>query len=467
MARFTGPLVKYPARATFAWFLGLILIGTLLLRLPLSTAEGRAQVSLLDAAFTATSAACVTGLTVRSTAQDYSLFGQAVIFVLFQMGGLGIMTVTTFFALEFGGRATLHQKAVLAQTLGTMEHDLRWVLMSVLRFVFALEVAGFLLLAGRNLWAADQPALEALWSALFHTVSAFCNAGFSLHDDSLVGYQGDVLVNFTVMGLIIVGGAGFPVILDLQRAWGRRPGEMWSLLTLHTKIMLLGTAGLLAFGTLVILVLESNHAFASMSWGRSLLVATFQATTPRTAGFQTIDLAHLHEATLFTIVVLMLIGGGACSTAGGFKVSTFMVLVCHAWSRFRGSQRVQLFRRAIPQETVGGAMAAALLFGVTAGGALTMLLMVEPSTRASFLDVLFEVASALGTVGLSVDVQPQVPAETGSVATFTPFLNPQGKLIIILLMFLGRLGPISVFVALSRGERKDRIEYPREAVLVG
>lgn len=454
--KLTGPLLTYPARAAFTWYLGLIGLGTVLLLQPLATAPGRERLSVLDALFTATSAACVTGLTVRSTAHDLSLFGQAVVLGLIQLGGIGIMTVTTFFSLRFG-RESLRHRIVLAQTLGGYDSDLRTTLWNVIRLFLVCEAIGFALLALRNLMAV--PSWNGIWEALFHSISAFCNAGFALHDSSLAPHQGDVLVNLTIMALIIVGGLGFPVVSNVWRAWRDKRRQGWSELTVHTRLMLIGSAALLAGGFVAFLALEWNNALLGMPLWRKLLVASFQSTTTRTAGFETVPVAWLTSATLFTMMLLMLIGGGPCSTAGGFKVSTLAVLVCHAWSRFRGSSRVNVFRRSIAPTIVDSAMATALLFGVVGALALTGVLIADQSytsfseSEHSFLDLAFEVCSALGTVGLSTGI--------------TPHLDDLAKLVVVVLMFLGRLGPISVFVALSVSQRRELVEYPKEEVLVG
>jgi trk system potassium uptake protein TrkH len=228
---------------------------------------------------------------------------------------------------------------------------------------------------------------------------------------------------------------------------------------MHSKMMLLGVAALLVLGVVAILVLEWNNALRGMPFYEKLLVACFQSVTPRTAGFETLPMASLTNATLFVIMLLMLIGGGPCSTAGGFKVSTLMVLVVHAWSRFRGARQASLFRRSVPRETVDAAMATSLLFTVVAAVALTAFLVVEQAdaphhaSPRSALGAAFEVCSALATVGLSTGI--------------TPELSAGAKAILVVLMFLGRLGPISVFVALSGGGRDSRVEYPKEEVLIG
>jgi trk system potassium uptake protein TrkH len=268
-----------------------------------------------------------------------------------------------------------------------------------------------------------------------------------------------LFVNLTVAGLIVCGGIGFPVLLDIQRTRGLPWSDRWDRLHIHSKVMLLGTAALLALGMLAALVLEWEGALKGMPLGERLLVSGFHSVTCRTAGFNTIDVASLSDAMLLISIVLMMIGAGPCSTAGGFKVSTVMVLVLHAWNAFLGRTHTNLYRRTIPRETVERATATAMLFGVAAVAALTTLLVCEQSASASdeeqdlFLDASFEVASALGTVGLSTGM--------------TPRLTPAGRLVIIALMFLGRLGPISVFVALSRSERREAVEYPGEEPMIG
>jgi trk system potassium uptake protein TrkH len=458
MPRATGTIVTYPARASFAWYFVLIAVGAVTLMLPVCGQAAKPAISLLDAAFTATSAACVTGLAVRSTGHDFSLLGQIVILSLIQLGGIGIMTVTTLITFRLGGRANLRHRAVLAETLGVQsEPDLGWVLGSVFKLTLVIEAIGFVILAARNLMI--DPPIQALWHALFHSVSAFCNAGFSLNDDSLMRYQGDPVVNLTISGLVISGGLGFPVMLDIQRNWQGPWAMRWERLCLHSKIMLLGTCALLVFGTSAFLTLEWDGILQEFSLGKKVLVSFFHSMSCRTAGFNTVDLGSLTNASLFISILLMMIGAGPCSTAGGFKVSTFMALVLNALATLRGDKKISLFRRTVSPSVVTRATSTLLLFAVVAVLALTVLLVAEQSnvthreSQAVFLDSMFEVFSALATVGLS----------TG----FTSQLTDVGRCIIIILMFVGRLGPISVFVALSQDERTHKVEFPNEELLIG
>jgi trk system potassium uptake protein len=441
MPTLTGPVTKYPARASFIWYLGVILLGTAALTHPLCRAEGKAPLTFVDSLFTSTSATCVTGLAVRSTEHDLSFVGQLVLLALIQLGGIGIMTVTTFIMVRAGGRANLRQRVLISETLGARDStDLNWVLRSVIVTTVLIEGAGFLLLLGRNVW--DMPLAMAAWHALFHSVSAFCNAGFGLFDDSLTRYQGDVFVNLVICTLVILGGLGFPVLMDLRRQWQNSWRGIWERLHVHSKLMLLGTSVLLVVGTVSVLLLEWDGVLAEMSLPQRFLAAFFHSASTRTAGFNTVSIGHLTNATLFITIALMAIGAGPCSTAGGFKVSTITVLVLRAWGTFRGRERVNI-----------------LLFAVVLILALTVLLVYEQSgsshqvTKGLFLEAMFEVTSALGTVGLS----------TGLTAT----LSVAGKIIIIALMFLGRLGPISVFAALSGKAKEEPVQYPSEEPMIG
>jgi trk system potassium uptake protein TrkH len=458
IAQHAGSLLKYPARVSFGWYLTVIVLGGLLLHRPACRHAEREPIRFVDALFTSTSAVCVTGLATRSTGNDYNFLGQLVIVALIQLGGVGIITVTTFAMVQLGARASLRQRSVIAESLGTGDRaDLRKILRRVLYATFVCEGIGAALLTAR--FAFDMPFARALWFGAFHAVSAFCNAGFGLLDDSLVRYQGDVIVNLVVPALIIIGGIGFPVILDLRRHRHRPPRERWDRLTLHTKMMFLGTAVLLILGFLGFLALEWEGVLEEMPWWKRLMVSSFHSVTPRTAGFNTVDLQDLSNATLFLTILLMAVGAGPCSTAGGFKVSTLAVLTMYAWSRFRGGSRVNAFRRSVPNETVGRALTIVLIFGVAIVLLLTALLVVEQAGHShreaggDFLDALFEVVSAIGTVGLSTGL--------------TPTLSDAGKAIIMLLMFLGRLGPVSVFIALSSAEGRRGVEYASEEPLLG
>ena len=456
MAEFTGSLASYSARWSFFTYLGAITCGTGLLALPAARAPGQPPLSVIDAAFTATSACCVTGLTVRSTAEDFSPFGQGVILLLIQLGGLGIMTITTLLLFQMGGEATVRQRAVISETLGIKSgRSIRTLALTVLLVVLVSELVGFILLVLAT-WGSREP-LDVVWRAAFHSISAFCNAGFALGDDSLVAYGENVSINLIICGLVIVGGLGFPVLFDISsRLWRREP--LWERLHMHSKLMLLGTAGLLAFGAISFWIIEWDGMLVGRPLSTRLLLGLFHSTTCRTAGFNTVDYGMLSSATLFLTILLMAIGAGPGSTGGGFKVSTFMTLLVRAGASFRGQERANFAKRTIPEPAVERATATALIFGAIAAAALVALLVVENGRLAAerprwFLDALFECISALGTVGLSTGI--------------TAALSLPGKSVLIILMLLGRLGPITVAVALSRQRPTYQPNYPEEEPLVG
>jgi len=463
LARFVGSLARHPARASFFWYGAVVAVGAVLLAQKFCREPGIERIEPIDAVFTSTSALCVTGLTVRSTGDEFSLPGQLIILALIQLGGIGIITVTTFVTLQLGGRQDLHSRSLLADTLGAgSEPDLRWVLARVVRFTLTFELAGAALLSSWFIFADssfDGAPLKAIWHAVFHAISAFCNSGFSLNSNSLARYQEDWFVNLTVMTLIISGGIGYPVMIDVSRNWRGPWRDRWGRLLLHTKMMIVGTVALILLGTVAVLVLEWDDALVGMGLHQRILVAMFQSVTCRTAGFNTVDLPTLTNATLFVMILLMMVGAGPCSTGGGFKVSTFTVLLLRAWTTFRGGTRVSIARRTLPEEVIDRAITTALLFAVVSVIGLTCLLAIEqsakgvPSQQFPFRDALFEVASALGTVGLSTGL--------------TPHLTTAGKVIIIVLMFVGRLGPITVVAALSLAGRAQPIAYASEEPLIG
>jgi trk system potassium uptake protein len=456
MAQLTGPLTSYPARVSFTAYVLAILVGGFLLTLPVARQPDRLPITLVDGLFTATSACCVTGLTVRSTLNDFSLFGQGVILVLIQLGGLGIMTITTLASFQIGGQATLRQRAVIADTLGIKSgRDLRWVAGAVLLTVLIAEFLGFVLMCWTT-WSYGSP-LEVIWRALFHSISAFCNAGFALGDDSLTRYGSNVPINLVICSLVIVGGIGFPVIFDIGSRLRQRR-DFWSRLSIQTKLMLIGTTGLLAIGAVSFWLLEWDEALARETLTTRILMGLFHSTTCRTAGFNTVDYAALASPTLFLTIILMAIGAGPCSTGGGFKVSTFMTLVVSSWTSFRGLPRANVFKRTIPATAVRRATATALLFGSVGIVALVALLTVESrglvaSRPRWFLEALFECISALATVGLSTGI--------------TASLTDPGKVVLMALMLIGRLGPITAAVALGRQRQPYQPEYLEEEPLVG
>lgn len=441
-----------PGRLLVASFLGLIVLGTLLLKLPWATPPGQ-PIGWVDALFTATSAGCVTGLVVRDTGSAFTPFGQAVILGLIQAGGLGIMTFALFILSLLRGRPTFAQRAVYEQTLGGGgQRELRPLVALVFLFTFAAEAVGAALLAAR--FVPEMGVARGAWWAVFHAVSAFCNAGFGLAPDNLVRYRADPWVNLVVMALIVLGGLGFFVVHELVRERGR-----WRRLSVHSKLALSVSGGLIVAGTLGFWLLEAGNALAGLPWGERLLASLFQSVAPRTAGFNTVDLAVLGAPTLFLISLLMFVGGSPGSTAGGIKTTTFGVLLLATAERFRGHRNVNAFRRTLTRETLGNTAAIALGGVLTVVAGVFALLLTELPVRevgddpVVFVALYFETVSALGTVGLSTGI--------------TGLLEPSSRLVLALLMFVGRLGPLTVASSLAAASTVRDWRYPEEDVVVG
>lgn len=441
MKRVHYQIAKSPASSLFVWFLGLIAIGTLLLMLPVCHTSDAEPFSLSDAAFTATSASCVTGLSVRSTANDFSLFGQVVILLLIQLGGLGIITVATAFFVDLTGRSTPEQRLVISDTLGmTQKDDVTKYVNGVVKVTLLIEGLGALILFARRMFVED-PAV-ALWWSLFHSISAFCNAGFALSDDSLSGCVADPTVNVTIILLILLGGIGYPVIRDVFQIRRSPHGRRWKSLSFHTKLTLVVSLILVAGGSFAFWVLERNNTLSELSRSGAFWASCFQGVTPRTAGFNTLPMGEFTNATLLLIVMLMIIGGNSCSTAGGAKVSTISIVWLNTLAHFRGREEATLFGCRIPRSVV--AQAAIIILGYLLFAKLGLLAIVcieeggipHANTGGIFLDAFFEVISALATVGLS----------TG----FTSQLSEPSRWVIMGLMFAGRIGPLAVIAALSR-----------------
>jgi trk system potassium uptake protein TrkH len=434
-----------------------ILVGTFLLSLPL--AHAAEPLSVLDALFTATSATCVTGLTVVDTGTRFSPFGQAVVLGLIQVGGLGLMTFAVFAGIALGGRVAFTERVVIQETMHhTPSAGVRRLVRYVLAFTLASEAAGALWL-----WLRLREALEpgaAVWSAVFHSVSAFCNAGFSLFPDSLVRYRGDLAVNLGITGLVILGGLGFLASMELRdqllaRLRRLRPPQA----TLHTRLVLLVTLVLLVGGAAVYLVLEWGNLLRGLPLGERLLAAWFMSVTPRTAGFNTIDYGQASSETLFFTIFLMFVGASPGSTGGGIKTTTFGLLVALVLARWRGRGRASVFHRTIPHAVMDRALLLAMLAWALVSLAIGLLAAVESggapfhSADPRFVALMFEAVSAFGTVGLSTGITPQLAA--GS------------KLVLSALMFAGRVGPLTLVLAVGPRQQGGRYRYAEENVMVG
>ncbi|MEW6077906.1 MAG: TrkH family potassium uptake protein [Thermodesulfobacteriota bacterium] len=450
-------LRKNPTRLLVGGFVATALAGGVVLSLPFSSSGAR--VSFIDALFTATSAVCVTGLTVCDTGTTFSAFGQTAILLLIQLGGLGITTLSTALFLLFGQRTSLSAGEVVESNfLARPRGKLKTLLLQIFIWTVAIEAVGALTLLPAEL--ARLPVLQAVWSASFHAVSAFCNAGFSLRPDNLMSARSNPAVILPIAGLIILGGIGFSVITELfdhlkERVRGRSARR----LSLHTKTALTTTGLLLLAGTCGFWALESHNLLNGSNLTSRFLISFFASVTPRTAGFNSIDYLQATTATVFVTIVLMLIGGCPGSTAGGIKVTTLAVLFASARARLRGSRRARLFNRGIPQLAVDKAFSVVVLASVFIIAGILLLSTVGFSHLSRInnagqpVGILFEVVSALCTVGLSTGI--------------TPTLTAGGKSILILLMFIGRLGPLTIAVAIARHEPAPAVRLAEEPIMIG
>lgn len=433
-------------------FLGLILAGSVLLALPVAAAAG-GDISYIDALFTATSAVCVTGLIVVDTPTAFSTFGHGVILLLIQLGGLGYMTVSTVLATALGRSISMQERLTLQEALNVegLEGLVRFAGV-VFKLTLVFELLGAVVLTAR--WWTEL-GTEAPWFALFHSVSAFNNAGFALWGDSLMRWRGDLTVNLVFTSLIIAGGLGFLVLSELSRL--RTTGLR---LSVHTKLVLSATGVLLTGGTVAFLILESYNprTLGSLSFSERLLAAWFQSVTARTAGFNTIDIGAMTEAGLFVTMALMFIGASPGSTGGGVKTTTFSITVAALWATVRGDAETMLFKRRVPPETVAKAFFISLIAFLGLNVIAGLVLVAE---GRALLPSLFETASAFGTVGLSM-------GEAGAPVSLAGHFTPVGKGLIMLMMFMGRVGPLTLAVALAhRMAMKPKIRYPEGKVLIG
>ncbi len=446
-----------PAQALVFYYAAAIVLGTLLLSTPWA-AHGE-PLSFLDALFTATSAQCVTGLIVVDTGTKLTLFGQSVVLALIQVGGLGIMTFSVYLFIYLKVGVSARGRWIIHETLmHSPVSSWRELIRGVFLMTMVIEAAGAVLLA-----FAFVPALgfwKGLYSAVFHSISAFCNAGFSLFTDSLIGFRDNPLVNLTVMGLIILGGIGFLVIRELiqvVRVRAKKRSQR-SKLSLHTKIVLVASSFLIVYGAAMIGWLERDNALAGMPLIEGFWTALFQSVTARTAGFNTIDLNAFRAPTVFLVIFLMFVGASPGSAGGGVKTTSMALFFAIFYNRLKGNQHTSLFRRTIPDEAITKALALVLLAIILIGIALFGLMIVQTPDTAhenlrEFLGYTFEAFSAFGTVGLSIGA--------------TAKLHSLGKLIIIVLMFVGRVGLLTMAFAIAGRTRRHAPRYAEENIMIG
>lgn len=433
-----------PARALLLGFAGVILAGAGLLALPVSSASGDSA-RFLTALFTATSAVCVTGLVVVDTATHWSAWGQLVIMLLIQTGGLSFMTMASLFFLLMGKRIGLRERILIRESFNQFDvAGMVRLVRAVLIYAFSVEAVFAIILALH--WFREFGWPRAFWMAAFHAISAFNNAGFDVMGDfrSMSAYVEDPVVNLLISSMFILGGIGFSVALNLWEYRERR-------LSTHSRLALLVTGWLIGVGTLAIFLLEWSNTLAPLSGTGKILGAYFTAVTPRTAGFNTLDTAALRPATQLFVITLMFVGACPGSTGGGIKTTTFGLLAATVWSQGKGREDVEILGRRIPAEQIHRALVVSLLSGclvVVVGLLLTL------TESADFLAILFETVSAFGTVGLSTGI--------------TPKLTTLGRVVIIGTMYAGRLGPLTlVFAIVQHRKPRTLLRRVEDRVLIG
>ncbi|MEG5173121.1 TrkH family potassium uptake protein [Microcoleus sp. B3-D7] len=434
-------------------FLAVILTGALLLMMPFSTIDGTWS-DPITALFTSTSSVCVTGLSVVDVGKYYSFWGQLCLVLLVQIGGLGYMTATTFLLLLLGRRFGLKDKVALQQSLdksglaGVVQ-----LVQSILATTLLFELTGVFLLM--TVFVPQYGFKEGVWSAIFHSVNSFNNAGFSIYSDNLIGYITSPMVNFTVSGLIIFGGIGYQVIMEMY-LWLRdrfNKSPICTVFSLNFKVVTTTTAVLLILGTLAFLVLEYDNpnTFGSLTFPQKLMAAWFQSVTPRTAGFNTISIGQMTEASLFLTIALMFIGASPGSTGGGIKTTTFRLLFCCTTAVIEGQEDVECYQRQIPPPMILKTIS--VVFGSLLVAFTSAILIELTNPQVEFIAALYEAVSAFATVGLSTGI--------------TPTLSAIGKLILIATMYIGRVG-VLLLVSAAFGDPKPRsFKYAEESLLVG
>ncbi len=433
-----------PAQILVLCYVLVIITGTILLMLPMATVDSNG-LGLIDALFTATSATCVTGLIVVNTAATFTVFGQLVIMLLIQIGGLGIMTMSTMIAFVIGKKITLKERLIIQEDLNQFKiSGLVRLVQYVLAFTLIIEGSGIIVLFLRLV--KEYPFLKAFYLAVFHSISAFNNAGFDLFGTSLEAFTGDIVINFMVISLIILGGLGFGVLAELFNSRSIKKTS------LQTKIVLTITLILIIVGFLSILALEhANEAtMGKLPFGQKVMASFFLSITPRTAGFNTVPTGALQSSTLFLLIVLMFIGASPGSTGGGIKTTTFGVLLITVWSLITGKRDIEVYNRQLEKEVIFKAISITML---ALGLVVSVTMVLTISEKMDFLPVFFETVSAFGTVGLSTGV--------------TPKLSSFGRVLIILTMFVGRLGPLTLALAFAERKRNGVYHFPKEKIMVG
>ncbi|MCF6461629.1 TrkH family potassium uptake protein [Clostridium sp. Cult3] len=433
-----------PPRFLVAGFGALIILGAILLNLPIATNDD-ASIGFINALFTSASAVCVTGLTVVNTAEYWSLFGKIIILILIQIGGLGFMTSATIMALLIGKKISLKERLIIKEQLNQdalsgMVRLTKYVILST----FMIESIGAIFLSTR--FIPRFGLAKGIWFSIFHAISAFCNAGFDIIGNSMVSFVGDFTINITICLLIIIGGLGFSVLIDISNK------KSFKRLSLHSKLVLSISFMLILIGMLIIFVVERNNpdTLAELSNGEKVLASFFQGVIPRTAGFNSIDISKIYDTTAFIMIILMFIGGSPGSTAGGIKTTTFGATLLTTLAVIRGNKDVVAFNRRLNQDIINRSLAIVSIGLILI---LTVSIVLTITEEFSFLDVLFETTSAFGTVGLTRGI--------------TPNLSDVGKLVITLTMYAGRVGPLTMAFAFAQRQKQSLYRHSEENIIVG
>jgi trk system potassium uptake protein TrkH len=440
-----------PSKILVLSFACVIVLGSILLYMPFC--RKAPSMAYIDALFTATSAVCVTGLTVIDLGKDLSFWGQLITFFLFEVGGLGIVTFSVFIFYLIGKSPSFATREVIQRALlPKPRRDFRMILTAVMRYSAFIQLLGAAFLF--FVFLKDFEMNQVIFMSIYHAGSAFNNCGFSLFPDSFVRYVDNLGLNLIIMGLIVAGGLGF---FTLKEIASKIRGQTFRL-SLHTKLVLITTSVLILGGALLFYVFERNNVLRGVGLGTSILASLFQSVTSRTAGFNTVDISKLTNQSLFFLMILMFIGASPGSTGGGIKTTTFAVLFLLVFSRLKGKERVDIFNRTIPEDCVKKAISVTLISWVFIVMILSLILFSTPETDPSlsrhlFIEYFFETISAFGTVGLSTGI--------------TPSLGPFQKFMIILMMFAGRVGPLTLAYALTMKEKKVAYTYAEENIMIG
>ncbi len=435
-------------------FFIVILTGSFLLNLNIAQVAS-SKASYFDHLFHAISMVCVTGLYTVPVVHTYSLFGQMVSLVLIQIGGLGLMTLIAVILLRSGRRLAHRDQLMLSEAINRETlSNLRPFLLSILKYTLAIESIGALILSLR--FIPQFGWFKGIFTSLFIAVSAFCNAGYdNFSTISFLDYVGDPIISITIPFLIILGGIGFSIWFDLRQTYQELDKFEWSLylrrLQVHTKLVLIATLFFITFGFLMTIMIEFNNSLAGLSFGQKLMASFFQSVTMRTAGFATIDYANTHSAINFIYILLMFVGGSPGGTAGGVKTTTVALVFLYVANHVRGRNQVNIFNRTISRDTLRNAMNVFLLYISVFMTALFLLLLLEP--QVNFMALAFEDISALATVGVSMNL--------------TPTLSRGAQVVIMALMFIGRVGPISLILFFAKNKKQQEITYAEGHVLIG